>query len=160
MPRSRLNYEEGTFFALPLRNGGYGVGVVARMPRGGKVLLGYFFGRKYAEVPDLSEVQDFAPLDAVTVQRFGDLGLITNVWTVIGKPPGWDRTKWPIPIFARRCAHTGNPQLVVYRDENPNSNPQWIPATEEDILGLEAADLHGYGSMEITLSRIIEGLGV
>jgi hypothetical protein len=37
--------EEGDLFAVPLRDGGYGIGVVARVGRRG-VLVGYFFGRR------------------------------------------------------------------------------------------------------------------
>lgn len=43
------NYREGSRFAVPLRQGGYAVGLVARVnPRG--VLLGYFFGPRH-DVP-------------------------------------------------------------------------------------------------------------
>lgn len=47
----RLPYREGTWFALPLRKGGYAVGVVARMAPRGRIILAYFFGPKRNQIP-------------------------------------------------------------------------------------------------------------
>jgi hypothetical protein len=51
----KLPDSEGDGFAVPLRDGGYAIGVVARMDRKGSV-LGYFFGPRYDEPPKLAEV--------------------------------------------------------------------------------------------------------
>lgn len=159
MGRVKLNYEEGSFFAVPFKEGGYGVGIAARIAPGGGVLLGYFFGRRFDALPVLAEVKDWQPKDAITVQRFGDLGLTKGDWPVLGKPGDWDRAKWPIPKFKRYCAHTGRTELVVYTDDNPNSNPLWIRSTEEEIAGLETGNLHGYGAMATVLSKLLSRAG-
>ena len=94
----KLPYEEGSWFAIPLEQGGYAVGCVARCTGKGPA-LGYFFGPKRAQVPSIDELASLAPKDAIKVMQFGDLGLIDGSWPVIGRFPDWDRTKWPIPIF-------------------------------------------------------------
>src|SRR5213592_3499242 len=50
MAPRKLPYREGDVFAVPLQDGAYGIGVVARMDREGAV-LGYFFDRRYESVP-------------------------------------------------------------------------------------------------------------
>jgi hypothetical protein len=77
MARNKINYREGDWFAVPLRDGDYAVGVVARVDGSGGV-LGYFFGPRRAEVPSLLEVENLDPDQALRVLRFGDLGLIEN----------------------------------------------------------------------------------
>jgi hypothetical protein len=71
----KLPYREGTWFAIPLETGGFGVGVVARATKRGKVILAYFFGPHRSEVPSLDEVERLSPEDAVAVAHVGDLGL-------------------------------------------------------------------------------------
>ena len=44
----KLPYSEGSVFLVPLRNGGYARGVVARATGEGKGLFGYFFGPRLA----------------------------------------------------------------------------------------------------------------
>lgn len=60
----KVNYREGDWFALPLREGGFAVGVIARAnPEA--ALLGYFFGPRRGEVPSLGELSDLRAGDAV-----------------------------------------------------------------------------------------------
>src|SRR5829696_9606591 len=94
-----LPYEEGDWFAVPLRDYGYGVGIVARMDGKGGV-LGYFFEPRRIEVPVLDDLDALCAADAFLVRRFGDLSLIRREWPVIGRAPEWDRPLWPIPAFA------------------------------------------------------------
>jgi Immunity protein 26 len=73
----KVNYREGDWFAVPLRNGGFAVGVIARAnPRG--VSLGYFFGPPRSDVPRLDEVADLRSGDAVLVRKFGHLGILNG----------------------------------------------------------------------------------
>jgi hypothetical protein len=56
MGSQKINYREGDWFAVPLRDGGYAVGLVARMDNRGGV-LGYFFGPRRDDVPSPSDVE-------------------------------------------------------------------------------------------------------
>src|SRR5262249_16153212 len=49
---SKINHAEGECLAIPLRDGGFAIGVVARANATG-VLLGYFFGPRRDVVPEL-----------------------------------------------------------------------------------------------------------
>ncbi len=52
-----LPYQEGDWFAVPLRSGGYGVGLVARAPGNG-IVLGCFFGTRYDTLPKEKKCYD------------------------------------------------------------------------------------------------------
>lgn len=67
----KLPYSEGDVFAVALRDGGYGTGVVARMDGKGSV-LGYFFGRRYDKPPELADVRSVRGLE--TYSSFGPTG--------------------------------------------------------------------------------------
>jgi len=116
---ARVDFPEGTWFAVPLREGGFGVGVVARANAGG-VLLGYFFGPKLAEVPRLDELAGLRAEDAALVAMFGHLGLKRGEWPVLGRLDGWDRQEWPMPVFVRYEELSGRSFKVFYDDDNPN----------------------------------------
>src|SRR5947199_8190807 len=96
----KLPDEEGTGFAVPLRDGGYGVGIVARIAGRG-VTLGYFFGPRRSVVPNLSEVETLTPDMAILVEIFGDLGLIEGRWPIIGLNASWDLRFWPMHAYRR-----------------------------------------------------------
>jgi hypothetical protein len=72
---AKVQYREGDWFAVPLRGGGFGLGLIARANPGG-VLLGYFFGPLRSEVPKLEDVASLRPGDAVLVRKFGHLGIV------------------------------------------------------------------------------------
>ncbi len=71
----KLPYSEGCVFLVPLREGGYARGVVARAAPQGKVLFGYFFGPRIDSVGKIA-LEDLVPGNEVLRVRFGDLGLI------------------------------------------------------------------------------------
>jgi hypothetical protein len=114
-----MNYREGDWFAVPLRNGGYAVGVVARAnPKA--ALLGYFFGPRRADVPSLEDVADLKPGDAVLVGKFGHLGLTQGKWPILGRLEDWNRGHWSVPVFVRYEELTGRSFKVFYDDADPN----------------------------------------
>lgn len=148
-----LPYREGSWFALPLREGGYAIGVVARMAPEGRIVLAYLFGPKRDAVPVLSEVENLRAEDAVKCLRVGDLGLVNGEWPVIGVAH-WVREDWPMPSFVRRDPLSKRAWLVRYSDTDPRQIEQ------EDLLpneasALEEASLCGYGSVEIKLTKLL-----
>lgn len=115
----RSSYREGDWFAVPLDEGGFAVGLVARANPGG-VLLGYFFGPRRKEVPSLEELADLEPSQAGLVAMFGHLGLKGGTWPIIGRSASWRRSDWPMPVFVRYEELTGRLFRVVYKDDDPN----------------------------------------
>src|SRR5260221_8716321 len=109
----RVSYHEGDWFAVPLREGGFGVGLVARANPGG-VLLGYFFGPKRAGVPVLGELTGLKVTDAVLVRKFGHLGLVQGKWPIVGHFDCWNRRGWPRPVFISSQEVTGRGFSVFF----------------------------------------------
>jgi hypothetical protein len=149
----KLPYKEGTWFAIPLRQGGYAVGRVARHSGKG-VVLGYFFGPKREAVPTLDELDELSPASAIRVLRFGDLGMIEDVWPIIGNSPDWEREEWPTPAFIRRDDIGRVAWRVVYDDDNPSKvlSEERIPY---DSAGYERSALAGAAAAEVIISGLL-----
>jgi len=148
-----LPYREGTWFAVPLRRGGFAVGVVARTSREGKVLLGYFFGPRRRSVPSLADVQSSRPQDATLVVRFGDLSLIQGEWPIVGDTR-LDRSSWTVPDFARTDPLSGRSWRVRYDDRDPNVVVSEDPIVTEPALPRDG--LYGAGAVEAALDRKLQ----
>jgi hypothetical protein len=154
---ARLPYREGTWFAFPLKNGGYGVGLVARSPKNGRVLFGYFFGPRREKIPGLDEVASLEPSAAVARLIFGDLGLINGEWKILGHSEAWDRNRWPMPHFAKVTDLAGYhvASKRQYSDNNPAELIGEWRVTDEEIRGLPEDIMHGHRAVEAVLTRII-----
>jgi hypothetical protein len=112
-------YREGDWFAIPLRESGYAVGIVARAnPKG--VLLGYFFGPRREAKPSLDDVVALRPSRATLVGKFGHLGLTGGTWPILGRAEAWVRSEWPMPVFVRYEELTGRSFNVFYDPDDPN----------------------------------------
>lgn len=152
---ARGKYREGDWFAVPLREGGFGVGLIARAnPKG--VLLGYFFGPREGEIPSLDQVGELAATDAVLVGTFGHLGLTQGKWPIVGRRDDWDRLAWPMPAFVRYEELTGRSFKVFYDDDDPN-----LLLREEQIAaGVEehgpADGMMGAGYVEKVLTALLQ----
>lgn len=147
------SYREGSVFCVPLRSGGFSVGIVARANLETGILLGYFWGRKHRNVPEISEV-DALPETAILKARFGDLGLTSGTWPVIGSI-SWDRERWPVPQFVRRDALSGTPSIVEYANDDPGEQIVLRPSDSKAVEGMPRDGLYGYGAVEITLTRLL-----
>jgi Immunity protein 26 len=104
--------------AVPLRDHGFALGVVARANREG-VLLGYFFGPR-RPAPEALDVAEMRAEHAVLIGRFGHLGIRDGRWPLIGRDRGWERASWPVPVFIRYEELTGRTFQVIYDDADPN----------------------------------------
>lgn len=148
-------YREGDVFALPLRAGGFAVGVIARVSvdnSGG--LLGYFFAPKFSDVPDGDIVDTLKPAKALKVLRFGDLALLHKEWPIIGEVPGWYRDEWPMPDFVRRDDILKKAWRVRYSDDDVCKVISEQPEPFDSPL--ERASTFGYGAVELLLTRLLE----
>jgi Immunity protein 26 len=150
----KVKYREGDWFAVPLRNGGFAVGLIARANPGG-VLLGYFFGPLRPEVPALKDVASLRPSDALLIRKFGHLGIVEGKWPLLGRLDGWDRRDWLTPVFVRYEELTGRSFKVFYDDNDQNT-----VLREEQVApgALEQAPkdgLMGAGFAEAALTRLL-----
>ena len=149
-----VRYAEGDWFAVPLRVDGFAAGVVARMnPRG--ILLGYFFGPKRSEVPELEQLAGLTAADAVVVLQFGHLGLRSGQRPLLGPIGEWLRHEWPMPVFARVDELTGQALRVRYSEDDPNLVISEERISINDARSLPADALSGDGAVEIKLTALL-----
>jgi hypothetical protein len=149
-------YQEGDWFAVPLRGGGYAAVIIARtMPRKEGVLLGYFFGPRRDSVPNLGELSALSASDAALVERFGDLGILDGTWPLVGHTDRWDRGAWPTPAFGRLEELTGRALKVIYDDDNPNRLLREERIDPSELASMPKDGLSGAGAVERILTRLL-----
>jgi len=156
MPKKKLPYKPGDLFAVPLRCGGFAVGLTARIDGKGTV-LGYFFGPRRDEPPTTDDVRELLARDSIEVAMFGDLGLIEGRWPVIAPLPRWDPARWPVPDFGRIDVVTGKRAWRV-RYQDPSL--KWLSDEACDIgeaRALPRDGLMGAGAVEKWLSHLLSG---
>jgi hypothetical protein len=150
----KLPYSEGSVFAVPLRSGGYGVGVVARVSADDSgAVLGYFFGPRYGAVPSLESLSFVKPQQALRVVMFGDPFLLNGKWPIIGKIKDWDRREWPMPDFVRRDDLAKKAWRVRYSEENLSHAVSETPEPYDSALERDAA--FGAGAVELMLTKLL-----
>ena len=149
--RKRILYNEGEWFAIPLTNGGYAIGIIARKARRG-ALMGYFFGPRRDQIPTVSSLADIQPQDALCISMFGDLGILYGDWPIIGASRQWDRTKWPVPDFGR--IDSINPAVgyrTTYNDNDISQTLREVRVSAEEANALPPDILSGWLAMEAHL---------
>jgi len=149
----KLPYSEGSVFVVPLGDGGFARGVVARMAPKGRILIGYFFGPRMESDTGI-RFDDLNPARALLRIQFADLGLNNKEWRIVGRVPDWNRSEWPIPDFVRRDPLVQRkPRLIRYSDKDPSQVEIEIPIADDTAL--EPDRLSGYGAVEIKLAKIL-----
>lgn len=151
----RQSYQEGSWFAVPLLDGGYGWGLVARMTPGSKIMLAYLFGPKLTRLPTPEELNTLQPQDAVKILRCGDMALASGHWRVLGEVLEWQPAHWPVPQFLRRADALQRAWRVTYTDADPGRSER-EESVPYDTQGLDADSLYGYGSVELLLTKLLE----
>jgi len=107
---ARQRYREGDWFAVPLGDGRYCAGRIARHNRG--IVFAYFFAPPFDHVPKSEEVADRRAEDSFTQMLFSHLDLRDGVWPVLGPGEGWERADWPLVEFERGLGVPGRGELL------------------------------------------------
>jgi hypothetical protein len=151
---ARVSYSVGDWFAVPLPDGGFAVGIVARAnPKG--VLLGYFFGPRRSNPPAVAELERLTSADAVLTTKLGHLGLIDARWPVLGRTQDWDPGLWPMPTFVRYEQLTGRIFEVCYDQDDPNLAVAEDQISADQALGRRADRMSGHGAVENRLAGLL-----
>ena len=148
---------EGECYAVPLRDGSYGVGVIARAGKRG-ALLGYFFGPRHSTIPTSGSLHTLRATDAVLCEMFGDLGIQLNEWPYVGRIEPWDRSQWPLPQFGRiEDEARGIAWIASYDDRDVSVQTEERRCTIEEARRLPPDSTTGYGAVEIRLRMALSG---
>lgn len=145
---------EGTWFAVPLRTGGYAVGIVARTSGKG-ITFGYFFDKKWDRPPTLAQLAELSPQRAVRLLQFGDLGLINGTWPILGQHPHWKREEWPMPDFFRKEELRPVAWRIRYSDTDPSVLVSEI-RVDYNTVESTTDGLDGAGSVEIEMTDLCQ----
>lgn len=159
-----VKYDEGQWFAVPLRDGHYGIGIIVRGNYHTKGGLGYFFGPKYSNVPTEQETYSKNKDNAILICRFGDLGIIRGDWPLINNAKLFSREEWPVPLFHRVLPIPENKAVIVEYRQNFNGMGapfrETITPLSEEVLRLPEAGLFGSGAVEIELTKLTREFGI
>ena len=155
--KKRIRFKEGQWFAVPLRDQGYALGVVVR-GNNRSVCLGYFFGPRYETLPGDEIVCEKRAEDAILVTRFGDLGIINGTWPLIFTTRHFSREEWPIPKFGMEIPFSGGKAYI--REYEFDDSDNWILVEEtiveaKEIENLPKDGLMGGGSVEVKLTDLL-----
>ncbi len=157
--RKHIKYSEGQWFAVPLKNGGYALGIIARGSHKVKgPHLGYFFGPRYESIPGEQETWQKQPSDAILIEWFGPLGILWGTWPLIPTTRPFRREEWPVPKF--RSIDPLNPTrgwLVEYDQETSGLDlpVRRIYCDAKDLEGLPEDGVSGYEAIEIVLTKLL-----
>ncbi|WP_394540198.1 immunity 26/phosphotriesterase HocA family protein [Lysobacter enzymogenes] len=147
-------YSEGTWFAVPLRNGGFATGIVTRKSKKGGVVVAYYF-RPLRDTP--STMEEVAPLsvaDALIALRSGDVSIKKGLWPIIGHTTSFSREEWPTPLFMRKQEIGDKAYAMAYDDEDVS-----VLLREELVAydaNLSPGGLHGDGAVELILTSALK----
>ncbi|MDA0351492.1 MAG: hypothetical protein O3A10_04670 [Chloroflexi bacterium] len=150
-----LPYSQGDLVVVPLRDSkGFAVGLVT-VHDGRGIVVAYFFGMRFPEVPSLDDVADLGRSDVICVRRFGDNGLITRKWLVLGLSPRWNEEEWPLPNFCRNPPLLNKPYRVIYSPENLARPIHEFRIRKDECEELPPDSLAGSGAIEISLTQLL-----
>ncbi len=144
------SYKEGDWFAVPMPHG-FAVGLVARQPKRGPVILGYFFGPLRKQLPDEAELTQIKAEQASLICRLKDGALHRGLWRVMGHHHHWRRKDWPSPAFLRREGLSGRAIRLEYDGDNLTT-----PAREKEA---SIPDLSLPEDVVLDESRVLDTLG-
>lgn len=158
MDGKHYRYDEGQWFAVPLRNGGFGIGVIVRGSYATKGGLGYFFGPRYETVPGDEATWEKHAQQAVMITRFGDLGIINGRWPMIESSKPFIKENWPIPKFGIEVPYP--PGKGFLREYAQNQKGEFIciketPVDASDIAHYPRDAVMGGGAVEISLTNLL-----
>jgi hypothetical protein len=147
----QVNYTEGTCFFVPLREGGFARGVLARLDGQGRIFA-YFFGPKLPEAR--GDFEGVRSQDAELAGLCGDLGLLKGDWPQVGRLKDWNRSHWPLPALYREDVSDRLAWLTYYDDKSLD----FVREEPVEYKGSQYAKhpydrLMGYGSVEIRLTK-------
>lgn len=149
--RKKIKINEGDMFAVPLRQGGYGIGLLARQNKG--IALGYFFNKVFTSIPEDLDTAGINHWKIILIGEFGLLGVNKGEWSLLKTNLKFKREEWPIPVLKMQDPITEQFFSVLYDDTLLNEQRYKISKQEADELF--AYGLYGYGALEKKLSTVL-----
>ncbi|HEY5463067.1 MAG TPA: Imm26 family immunity protein [Hanamia sp.] len=142
--RKKLKIKEGDIFAVPLRLGGYGIGLIARHNKG--ITLGYFFSKVFTSIPEDLNMSGINHWKITLIGKFSPLGIEKDEWPLLKTNFQFKCEDWPIPVLKMQDPITGQYFSVLYDESLLHEKRQKIDKEEADMLF--GHGLYGYEALE------------
>jgi len=154
-PEKYIKYREGDWFGVPLKTGGWGIGIIVRKGRGHSILA-YFFGPPRRELPQDTQVLDHLHhSQAVYRARPGIVGLRMGTWPILGRHENGSRDLFPNPWFGWVDAGGTHAMRERYNDDVSDSIRE--PCSIEEAFELPEECIPGNEAVEWILAEILAG---
>lgn len=149
--KKQLALSEGNVFLVPL-SVGFAVGVLVRFDGRGRA-YGVFFAPRRASKEEVV-ISELKPEDGCLRFRFGDHGLYTGRWPVIGRIPLWNREQWALPKFWRSHDDINLCYITEYDDKLDVCSE--IVGTKSDADALPYDAQYGSAIIESKLEKLLK----
>lgn len=148
---SKKKYKPGDLFLVPLRSGGFGIGIIVRINK--SVILGFFWEKKFDTHPEYIDTSELKKSNVFWIKQFSSAGLDIGSWKMIGHYPSFNQTEWGVPRFLREISPFGK-YLISYNDNLEEIESIKVDDSFNDNLPVDG--VAGYGSIEISLSKYLQ----
>jgi len=156
MTKYPINYSLGTVFCVPLNNGEYARGIVARMDGQG-MIFGYFWGPRLKTIPGELDESDLKIDTAILAGIFSGMGLSLEEWPQLGSVKSFRREDWPMPILINTEDDSDRVELVEYDEDTLEEKTSNLSTRNEvDIEAYPEDGLMGSGYVENMLTQILD----
>ncbi|MEM7375641.1 MAG: Imm26 family immunity protein [Bacteroidota bacterium] len=150
------NFTTGTWFAIPLKSGGYAIGIIT----GGQsnIRLGYFFLDRFDDLPKSSDLKDLSASKSSLIAWFSAKGFKQGRWIVLESNRAFKRAEWPVPRFARVDVVDPTKGFIIEYDPNEPNHTQplrEILCSSQETENLPYDGLFGVGAIESKLDSTI-----
>jgi hypothetical protein len=152
MTKMKAKVKEGDLCAVPLNDGGYGVGLIAR--KNDKIVLGYFFSYISSNVPIDIPPAVLGKKNVILIAKFSSLRIDSGDWPIIGNPIPFVKSDWPIPIFRHRDDIVGVYRARILGEDLFTAREYIISDEEADKLYQDG--LFGAVALASRLNRVLK----
>lgn len=151
MRKKKIKIIEGNIFAVPLVQGGYAIGLIARRHKTSS--LGYFFDKIYLSPPEELDIADINNWKVALIGQFSAIGIEEGEWPLLKTNFDFNREEWPIPVLKMQDPLSEKYFAVIYDDTLFNEERHLI--TKEEADKLFGHGVYGYVALEKKLSSIL-----
>lgn len=151
MRKKKIKVKEGDIFTVPLVQGGYGIGLIARRHKTSS--LGYFFDKIYPSPPEALNIADINNWKVALIGQFSAIGIEEGEWPLLNTNFAFIREQWPIPVLKMQEPISEKYFAVIYDDTLFNEERHLI--TKEEADKLFGHGVYGYVALEKKLSSIL-----
>jgi len=149
---TRIKIKEGDIFLVPIENF-YIAGLITRISSL-KVPFGYFYKTKFKEPPKVGDLNFANDNEIILKCKFGVQGFRKQTWKTIGSLKGFERQKWPLPIFYDKSLSLMGE--LIYLDDNLDElKREKAPYGEENYKNYPDTGLGGSVYIEKKLAKLL-----